>query len=328
MIDRYVYAVTKGLSQKYRDDIDKELRTLIDDMLEQYQEDEPYEKKVERVLLGLGDPKLLSDSYRDSKRYLIGPQNFENYIFILKIVLGAVFLGISIATALESFFEPQESAIGIFISYLATVLSAMMQGFAWVTAGFAIAEYKGVKLLDKNEINEGWSIADLPEIPQKEAVISKGETIFSILISTIFISVLFFAPQVLAAYINNGSGGTIIIPLFNIEVLNQLKVLMAAMLILEIIKEGLKLYYGRWTMKLSIPLTVLSIALGIISLWIFANPNVWNTNFPLEVTKYLNIDVAAISPWSSFSTGIVIIIILATIIDVATTLYKGIKYNK
>lgn len=35
LIDRYIYAVTKKLPQKQREDIEKELRTLIDDMLEE-----------------------------------------------------------------------------------------------------------------------------------------------------------------------------------------------------------------------------------------------------------------------------------------------------
>ena len=328
LIDRYVYAVTKGLPQKQREDIGKELRTLIDDMLEQHQGDESYEKKVERVLLGLGDPELLAESYRESKRYLIGPQNFENYIFILKIVMGAVFLGISIATVVGSFFDVQEGVISIFASYITTLLSALMQGFAWVTAAFAIAEYNGIKLLDKEDMKGEWSIAELPEVPQKEAVISKEEVVFSILFSTTFIGILGFAPHIVAAYINNGVGGTTIIPVFNLAIISQFKMLLVAIFVLEVIKEAIKLYYGRWTLKVSIPLTVISIATTIITVSIFANSNIWNANFPFEVMKHLDINIAVSSFWSSFRTGFIIIVILSTLIEISTSLYKGIKFNK
>jgi len=328
LIDRYVYAVTKGLPQKQREDIGKELRTLIDDMLEQHQGDESYEKKVERVLLGLGDPELLAESYRESKRYLIGPQNFENYIFILKIVMGAVFLGISIATVVGSFFDVQEGVISIFASYITTLLSALMQGFAWVTAAFAIAEYNGIKLLDKEDMKGEWSIAELPEVPQKEAVISKEEVVFSILFSTTFIGILGFAPHIVAAYINNGVGGTMIIPVFNLAIISQFKMLLVAIFVLEVIKEAIKLYYGRWTLKVSIPLTVISIATTIITVSIFANSNIWNANFPFEVMKHLDINIAVSSFWSSFRTGFIIIVILSTLIEISTSLYKGIKFNK
>jgi hypothetical protein len=328
LIDRYVYAVTRGLPKKQREDIEKELRTLIDDMLEQYQGDEPYVNKVERVLIGLGDPELLADSYRESKRYLIGPQNFDNYFFILKIVMGAVFLGISISAVIGSFFGAHEDIIGIFASYIATLFSALMQGFAWVTAAFAIAEYNGVNILDKESKKGAWSIAELPEVPQKEAVISKVEVVVSILFSTIFIGILCFAPQIVAAYINNGVDGTTIIPVFNLAMISKFKMLLVVIFVLEVIKEAIKLYYGRWVLKVSIPLTVISIATAIITVSIFANPAIWNANFAVVVMKYLDVNIAIPSIWSNLRTGFIIVVILSSLIEIVTALYKGIKFNK
>ena len=328
LIDRYVYAVTKGLPQKQRDDIEKELRTLIDDMLEQHQGDEPHVDKVERVLLGLGDPEILADSYRETKRYLIGPQNFENYFFILKIVMGAVFLGISIATVIGGFFDAPEGIIGIFANYIATLLSALMQAFAWVTAAFAIAEYNGVKILDKENLKGPWSIAELPEVPQKEAVISKVDVVFSILFSTTFIGVLCFAPHLVAAYINNSAGITTIIPVFNLEIISQFKMLLVVLFMLEVIKEALKLYFGRWTLKVAIPLSFISLAAAVIAVLIFANPAIWNPNFAFDVMKLLDINIAATSIWGNFKAGLIIIIIFSTIVEISTALYKGVKYNK
>ncbi|HOV26477.1 MAG TPA: hypothetical protein PK566_09005 [Pseudobacteroides sp.] len=80
LINRYVYAVTKSLPEKQREDIEKELRTLIDDMIEENDEPVSYEKKVEKVLLELGDPEKLADNYRGSKRYFIGPKFYEKYL--------------------------------------------------------------------------------------------------------------------------------------------------------------------------------------------------------------------------------------------------------
>jgi hypothetical protein len=203
-----------------------------------------------------------------------------------------------------------------------------MQGFAWVTAAFAIAEYNGVKLLDKKDIKEGWSIAELPELPQKEATISRVETVISIILSTIFISILCFAPQVLAAYINIGSTSTTVIPVFNLSVINQFKMLFVVLFILGIIKEVLKLYYGRWTLKLSIPVVILSIASAIIIISIFTNPNIWNSNFTLEVMKHIDTNVNVTGIWSNLKIGFITVVILAVIIEIVTSFYKGIKYNK
>jgi len=326
LIDRYVYAVTRYLPEKQKADIERELRTLIDDMLEENQENISYEKKVEKVLLELGDPTLLADSYRGTKRYLIGPQNFDNYIFILRIVLGAVFLGITVATVVGAFADSSKGIIGFVANYFAVMISALLQAFAWVTAAFAIAEYNGVDLLDKKE--EDWSIKDLPELPQKEAVIPRSESIVSIVFSTLFTSILLFAPQIFAAYINNGSGSFIMIPLFNIPVISQYKALLIVVFVLGIIKELLKLYYRRWTLKLSIPVALLSVALGIISVLIFTNPSIWNPNFAVIMTKYMEIDIAGVNLWSSLSTGLAAVIIIATLVEVATNVYKGFKYDK
>jgi hypothetical protein len=101
LIDRYVYAVTKNLPPKQRTDIEKELRTLIDDMVEECGEPGTYEGKVKNVLTGLGSPEKLADNYRDSKRYLIGPNYIDQYFMILKIVFAAVLIGVTVANAVE-----------------------------------------------------------------------------------------------------------------------------------------------------------------------------------------------------------------------------------
>ena len=64
MINRYILRCYKKFAEKQRADIEKELRTLIDDMIEENDEPVSYEKKVEKVLLELGDPEKLADNYR------------------------------------------------------------------------------------------------------------------------------------------------------------------------------------------------------------------------------------------------------------------------
>jgi hypothetical protein len=327
LIDRYIYAVTRRLSEKQKSDIEKELRTLIDDMLEQYQGAEPYESKVEKVLLDLGDPAILADSYRETKRYLIGPQNFDNYLFLLRIVMGAIFIGISIATLTDGFFSSQFDVANIITEYIATLFSALLQGFAWVTAIFAIAEYKGVDLLDKKGKKEEWKLTELPVIPEKAASISRVESVFSIVFLTIFTCIFYFAPQLIAAYVKNGSTGVTLVPIFNISVLSSYKLLIISIFILGIIKEIPKIISGRWTLKLSIFVAVLSLASMILSLAMFSNPDIWNINFISDIMRHMGIDAAPGDSWINIVTGSIIIIVIATIAEIATSMYKGIKYN-
>lgn len=220
LIDRYVYAVIKELPSKQRGDIEKELRSLIGDMVEEYQGEVSYEKKVEKVLLDLGDPKVLADNYRGSKKYLIGPESYDTYIFVLKAVALALFLAITIANVIGGVFLPTQNPIEGFIEgfgeYFSSLFSALAQGFVWVTLIFAIAERRGVKLRDKSEDSE-WSLSKLSEIPQKESLISRWESVFSIIFLTVFVCVVWFSPQLLGAYTFKEGVEDSLIPMFNLE---------------------------------------------------------------------------------------------------------------
>lgn len=61
---------------------------------------------------------------------------------------------------------------------------------------------------------------------------------------------------------------------------------------------------------------------------VFANPNVWNPNFSTELIKYIDLGFDLSKVWVKISTGFIFIIIAATMIEIITSLYKGVKYNK
>jgi hypothetical protein len=328
LVNRYIYAVTKGLPQKQRGDIEKELKTLIEDMLEQYQENEPYETKVEKVLLELGDPAVLAENYRESKRYLIGPGNYDNYILTLKIVLGAVFLGISVAIGVGSIFSEQQNAAGIFKDYITTLFSGLLQGFAWVTAVFTVAERRGINLTAHGgTTGEVWSIAKLPEIPEKEAVISPVETIFTILVTVLFITVLYLSPQIFGVYIADNITGTRIIPIFDTAVIKGYRLMLAGILVFSIAKGVIMLISGRWTFKAASVYSVLSIVSTAISLAFFSDARIWNPDFSAELFKHVEISIGFINRHGQTNIGILVIVAAAGLLDVATVMYKGIKYN-
>ena len=83
MIDRYIYDVTRRLPKNQRQDIDAELRGLIEDMVEE-RSPQPEKSDLEAVLTELGRPSALAAKYRGSKRFLIGPELFDVYFLVLK----------------------------------------------------------------------------------------------------------------------------------------------------------------------------------------------------------------------------------------------------
>lgn len=71
VIDRYIYAVTQRLPEHQREDIHRELQSLIEDMLEERKPTgQASKEEVEEVLLELGPPNELAAKYRGYERYL------------------------------------------------------------------------------------------------------------------------------------------------------------------------------------------------------------------------------------------------------------------
>ena len=74
MIERYIYEVVRRLPAKQRDDTGRELRSLIDDMLEERGKNgKTRQENAADALRELGAPSVLAGKYRDDKKYLIGP---------------------------------------------------------------------------------------------------------------------------------------------------------------------------------------------------------------------------------------------------------------
>ncbi|MFZ5353686.1 MAG: hypothetical protein ACOZCL_13330 [Bacillota bacterium] len=323
LIERYVYAVVKSLPEKQREDIKVELKALIDEMIDVDKESESYDEKVTKVLLELGDPEILADNYRGSMRYLIGPKYYDKYLLVLQIVLGAVFAGVSIAFLVGGFFSADKSVAGIISSYISNIFYALLQAFAWTTLGFVIAERNTI--YDKKDLHNKstWDLSQLPYIPSEKATIPFHEPIVSIVFTTVFFALLLYVPEAFAVY-----SKSIPIPVFNIEVIQSLRVLLACILIVSIFRDVLKLYFRRWNLKLSAMIAALDIISLALIVSIFANNHFWNQSFASQVSKYMNLTSDFIAAWAHIKNWIVAVIILIGIIDIAVTLYKGFKYNK
>jgi len=332
LINRYIYAVTKGFNQQQRDDIEQELRANIEDMIEQRQETLNYEEAVNQVLLELGNPEELASEYRGSKRYLIGPHFIDSYLLVLKIVLIAVLGGISIALFIESAFSGSGYFVDNFVDLLIKYISALYNGaliaFAWTTLGFVIAEKSNSGNTASSDEKANWDLSKLPEVPNKKNQIKLSETIASIIFTTIFytifIALMYSAPELFGVIFNNGKD-LVIIPMFNIDVLQSYRILIISVFGMSMISELLKLYYRKWTLQHAILHMIFTVASTIIVLFILNNPAIWNADFANEVNNRLNLAFDFTKVWQSMLNWVVSFIIIITGIDIFVPFYKGTK---
>jgi hypothetical protein len=171
MIDRYVYAVGNQLSDKQRDDIQLELRSTLQDMLEARGLDagaDGDQAAIAALLKEFGSPYEIAASYRPN-RYLIGPRYYPIYAQVLRIVAWIMIGVVTFATLIgglsgQDVFEQIGNLFGAYTS-------ALFQAGAIVTLIFVALERSGVADEDlEAEIAKGWDPLKLPEIYDADRV--------------------------------------------------------------------------------------------------------------------------------------------------------------
>ena len=331
LIERYIYGVTKSFPKKQKLEIEKELKANIEDMVEENISNDNYEEKVKKALLELGDPEIVADNYRGSKRFLIGPVYYELYLMVLKIVVAAVVGGISIALFIKSFFTANIDIANIGLEYLTSIFSGAMQAFAWTTIVFIIMERNNAKIMTGLEDKEDWDLSKLPILPNKKTQIPVSEPIAVIIFTTIFFSIflgiLYPAPEVLAVYFER-AGEMIRIPIFNLEVLTGYRSWFIAIFFLSILKEIFSLYYRKWNLKNSLISIIIITITAILGVIIITDNRLWNPDFATEILKNMETDFDFISFWENIRYWFVAVFIIINVGEILSIIYKGIYLNK
>lgn len=169
----YLEEIRHHLPLKNRDDIIKEIRSLLMDSIEERNPKpgtEPDEATIKAVMADFGAPRKVAQQY-GTRAFLIGPQMYPVYLNVLKIVLVIVaalnILGVIIAAVSGSSAES-----GIFVTLLETVgglISSLFTAFGIVTLSFSLIERTTPEEW-RVEIEKDWSPDDLEKVEDKERV--------------------------------------------------------------------------------------------------------------------------------------------------------------
>lgn len=318
LIERYIYAVTRQLPKKQREDVAQELRGLIDDMLnERCGEITPTEKDIRIVLTELGTPQELSAQYdEDAKKCLIGHPYYSTYKFVLKIVLFAAAVGITIANLMLQLVEPQEWFSAI-TGWLEMLYNTLLATFAIVTLLFAFFYRKGV------QITEPFNFDKLPPVPKRTKELSKRECIAGMVFIVIFVVVFLAVPQIMGFHIDRNG---LRIPMFNVSALRETWYIIILFAICGMIRESVKLLEGRYNKPVLIVATVTNAISAILSIW-------WLTGFKLIHPEFLaNVatlfkgeDAFVINLFSNFQLYFLIIMLFALILDSVEVAIKTLR---
>lgn len=199
LLDKYIVEVGKHLPQKNRLDLQTEIRSTIEDMLEDRsgQSGKPVDDAmISEVLLEYGAPAKVAAAYSPA-RYLIGPRLYPFFEMVVKIVfsvLGAIALiGFGIS------FVNGGAAGPTFVNSLGKfglqLLTGLISAFGNIVLVFAILE----RVLPASELEieaKEWSPSDLNAEPDPDEV-KRVELIFEILFTGLGLVLVNLYPSVI-----------------------------------------------------------------------------------------------------------------------------------
>ena len=198
LIDRYIAEVGKYLPRQKRADIQAEIRSTLEDMLEERNQGEgpADEAQTLQLLKEYGAPREVADSYV-GPRYLIGPRVYPTFELVTRIVLIVLFgialvgLGLGLArsslSGLEFLKTVGNSAAGL--------ISGLITAFGNIVLVFAILErVLPAKEFEKEE--ENWDPAELAREPDPDRV-KFAEQIFEMFFLVLFLVIFNLYPGII-----------------------------------------------------------------------------------------------------------------------------------
>jgi hypothetical protein len=262
LLDRYMLEVRNQLPRKLRADLEMEIRSLIEDTLEDRSQSagrEIDEDLVVEVLQEFGPPEKVAAGYLPEK-YLIGPRLYPAFILTLRIaltvivILALVGLGFNLGQndgSLQSIGQTLLQAIG-------GLYSAVLQVLGIIVFIFAIMQWAQPNLSEKPR---DWNPHKLKDVTQPN-IVRPAKPITEIIVMIALFAIINFYPNLIFIF-SNVNGEWVSSPLLN-QAFFRYVPFINAILLVKVVQNLILLRHGQWqlfTRLLSIFGNVLSITL-------------------------------------------------------------------
>jgi len=259
--ERYIAAGLKHIPPAEKDGVEKAMRRIIAERLQE--RGDASEETEREVLRGLGSPRILAEKQLKEPPHLIGPELYGTYFLIVKIVMIVAVIGTLIGNTVD-FIVNGETILRYIAQSFAAAIGVAIGAFGWVTLVFAIME-RTAKQKILTEIQEDWSLADLPEkeVPQKP--FSRVGVIIGIIFTVLFI-ILVNQYSHLVGFYYTMDGSREMIPILNQEMFRSYLPYINGMLVLQLLFSASKLVFRKWTYPVATANLILNV-LSFVLLW-------------------------------------------------------------
>lgn len=260
LTERYLAAALRSIPGRQRADVESELRSSIDDAVEDRVVAGEDRNAAERAVLeGLGDPVRLASGIAGRPLHLIGPDLFVEYRQLLTMLL-SISLPIVALVQLGVALSQGDDFIGAIVAGAGGAWMVGVHIFFWVTLTFAAFERFDAMRDARDEITGAaghWTVDRLP--PLERDRVSAGETVGEVVTILITLGGLLFVNGVLR--LTDASGAAI--PFLNPDLPAWwLPLLIGTLLVLAGISVVV-FFVGRWTIPLAIAYAVVDLAFAI-----------------------------------------------------------------
>ena len=325
LIDRYIAEVGKHLPRKQRADIEAEIHSTLEDMLEERKQAEGVvdDAMIIELLKEYGAPRKVAESYV-GPNYLIGPRVYPTFELVTRIVMIVLFslalvaLGLSIAKS--SLNGPEflkmvgESALGL--------LGGIITAFGNIVLVFAILE----RVLPAKEFEEEeeWDPAELAREPDPDRV-KFGEQIGEMFFLVLFLIIFNMYPGVIGFGFFNENDWVFISPVLTDAFFSYLPWI-NILILLQLGFNLILLRRGWWNTGLRVANIVLELAGIALAIAMLRGPKLASLNVtqlagtPLEDSAPLFVTLGNVIP-----ILVLTIVIIVSSIEVAQMVYKIMK---
>lgn len=199
LIDNYIYLIGKKLPLKGREDIKKELRSILLDDLEERYGEKPGIEEVKNVIKDFGSPSEVAKKY-GRNRGPIDPEYTDIFFLILKLVAGAMCIAFTTVFVVSIFTAGSESTnilTGV-LQIPLNVLFGTLTATGVITFIFIIMTRLGVST--NFTVDNDWVECELESVEIGDMSESKPEKIVTMLLLFICIIIFNFFPSVLVFF--------------------------------------------------------------------------------------------------------------------------------
>jgi hypothetical protein len=207
LIDAYLLEIGRRLPAKNRSDIEAEIRSILQDLLDERSESlaRPIDDElVLAVLEEYGSPEKVAASYQP-ERYLIGPRLFPSYLTVLQTVLPIVAVlslisfGITLGRmeiSFERFFET-------FFIFMAELMGSLISAAGVITLLFAIFQWV---IPDLSIESREWDPRSLLKVRPGDSL-KTASLVFDLVFTALGILLFNFFPHLISAGFAHPGGG-------------------------------------------------------------------------------------------------------------------------